>query len=133
MYVALVAAVAILLLQGTGLIPVSSVGGPLTIGLAFIAAALALGLREAWVNRRGPLGWAINMAASFFGALIGAQAGGIVVVMLIGAVMDIDGSLARTGGLAMSFALIGGLFATLAGAGVALWIVNRFRPAPHAA
>ncbi|MCZ7641726.1 MAG: hypothetical protein M5U33_01825 [Pseudorhodoplanes sp.] len=39
-YIALIAVIGILLLQSTGSIPLASVGGSLTIGLVFIAAAL---------------------------------------------------------------------------------------------
>ena len=61
-YIALIAVIGILLLQATGAIPLASVGGSMTIGLAFIAAALALGIHEAWTNRRGALGWIVNLA-----------------------------------------------------------------------
>lgn len=57
-YIALIAVTGILLLQSAGSIPLASVGGALTIGLAFIAAALAIGIHEAWTNKRGVLGWA---------------------------------------------------------------------------
>jgi hypothetical protein len=130
LYIALAAVTGILLLQATGAIPLASVGGSLTIGLCFLVAALAVGLHEAWTKHRGVLGWIVNVVVSFVGALVGAQAGGLVLVMLIGAVMDVNGSLARTGGLAMSAALAGGMLATLLGAWAALWIVNRWRPDP---
>ena len=133
LYIALAAVAGILLLQATGLIPLASVGGSLMIGLAFLMSALVVGVHEAWTRKRGVLGWIVNIVASFVGALIGAQAGGFVMVMLIGAVMDVDGSLARTGGIAMSAALAGGMLFTLLGAWVALWLVNRLRRAPTAA
>ncbi|UZE51463.1 hypothetical protein [Rhodopseudomonas sp. P2A-2r] len=130
LYIALAAVTAILLLQSTGAIPLASVGGSLTIGLCFLVAALAVGLHEAWTKQRGVLGWIVNVVVTFIGALVGAQFGGLVVVMLIGAIMDVNGSLARTGGLAMSAALAGGMLATLFGAWAALWIVNRWRSDP---
>lgn len=130
LYIALAAVTAILLLQSTGAIPLASVGGSLTIGFCFLVAALAVGLHEAWTKRRGVLGWIVNVVVSFVGALVGAQFGGLVVVMLIGAVIDVNGSLARTGGLAMSAALAGGMLATLLGAWAALWLVNRWRSNP---
>lgn len=133
LYVALAAVTGILLLQSTGAIPLASVGGSLTIGFCFIVAALAVGLHEAWTKKRGVLGWIVNIVVSFVGALVGAQLGGLVVVMLIGAVMDVNGSLARTGGVAMSAALAGGMLATMLGAWAALWIVNRWRSDPKPA
>jgi hypothetical protein len=50
--------------------------------------------------------------------------------MLIGAIMDVNTSLARTAGLAMSLALAGGMLATILGAWAALWLVNRWRSDP---
>ena len=126
-YIALIAVIGILLLQSTGSIPLASVGGSMTIGLAFLAAALAVGIHEAWTKKRGVLGWIVNIVVSFVGALVGAQLGGMVVAIIIGLVVNVDGSLAKTGGLAMSLALAGGMIATLLGAWGALWIVNRWR------
>ncbi len=126
-YIAPIAVIGILLLQSTGAIPLASVGGPLTIGLVFIAAALAVGIHEAWTQRRGVLGWIVNVVASFVGALFGAQAGGFVIVTILGLTGTMDTSIAKTGGFAMSFALAGGMLATLAGAWGAIWVVNRWR------
>ncbi|MEC9368334.1 MAG: hypothetical protein VX871_06520 [Pseudomonadota bacterium] len=126
-YIVLIAVIGILLLQLTGSIPLASVGGSLTIGFAYIVAALAVGIHEAWTNKRGVLGWVVNIVVSFLGAVVGAQAGGFAMVMMISLVMDVDGSLAKTGGAAMALALTGGMLATLLGAWGALWIVNRWR------
>lgn len=133
LYIALAAVTGILLLQSSGAIPLASVGGSLTIGFCFLVAALAVGVHEAWTKQRGVLGWIVNVIVSFVGALAGAQLGGLVLVGLIGAVMDVHGSLARTGGVAMSVALAGGMLATLLGAWAALWIVNRWRSNPKPA
>jgi hypothetical protein len=126
-YIIVIAVIGILLLQMTGSIPLSSVGGSLTIGFVFIAAALAVGIHEAWTNKRGVLGWIVNIVVSFVGALVGAQLGGFVIVMLLGLTRTMDTSIAKTGGLATSFALAAGVVATLMGAWSALWIVNRWR------
>jgi len=126
-YIALIAVIGILLLQSTGSIPLASVGGSMTIGLAFLAAALAVGIHEAWTKKRGVLGWIVNIVVSFVGALVGANLGGLVMITTIGLVANVDGSLAKTGGLVMSVALAGGMAATLLGAWGALWIVNRWR------
>jgi hypothetical protein len=125
--IVLVAVIGVLLLQASGAIPLASVGGPMTIALVFIAAALAVGIHEAWTQKRGPLGWIVNIVLSFVGALIGAQAGGFVIVMLLGATGMMQGSIARTGGLPMSFALAGGMLVALFGAWGAIWVVNRWR------
>jgi len=125
--IALIAVVGILLLQLSGAVPLSSVGGSVTIGLAFIAAALAVGIHEAWTKKRGVLGWIVNVVVSFVGAFVVAPLGGSVMAIIIGLVVQVDGSLAKTGGLVMSVALVGGMLATLLGAWGALWIVNRWR------
>ena len=123
----LLSVVAILLLQWTGSIPLSSVGGPLMIGLVFLAAALAVAVHEAWTNKRGVVGWLVNIVVSLIGAILAAQLGGIVMVMLLGLVANVDGSLAKTGGPVMSVALVGAMVATILGSWGALQIVNRLR------
>ena len=75
-YIALIAVIGILLLQATGSIPLASVGGSLTIGFAFIAAALAVGIHEAWTKKRGVPGWIVNILVSFVGAFVVAPLGG---------------------------------------------------------
>ena len=126
MYIALIAVIGILLLQWTGSIPLASVGGSLTIGLAYIAAALVVGIHEAWTKKRGVLGWIVNIVVSFVGAFVAAPLGGMVIVMILSPFMD-KPSLAATGGLVMYAALAGGMLVTLLGALGALRIVNRWR------
>lgn len=123
-YIAPIAVIGILLLQWTGSIPLASVGGSLTIGLAYIAAALALGIHEAWTRKRRVLGWIVNVIVSFVGAFLAAPLGGMVMGILLS---DGSGSLAAAGGLRFSVALAGGMLVTLLGAWGALWIVNRWR------
>ncbi|MBY0558748.1 MAG: hypothetical protein K2Q04_02705 [Hyphomicrobium sp.] len=126
-YITLLAVIGILLLQWTGSIPLASVGGSMTIALAFFAAALAVGIHEAWTKKRGVFGWIVNIVVSFVGAFVAAQIGGMVMAMLLGGVANLDGSLAKTGGLVMSVALAGGIVATILGSWGALLIVNRWR------
>jgi hypothetical protein len=125
-YIALIAVIGILLLQWTGSIPRSSVGGSMTIGLALLAAAPAVGLHEAWTKKRGVLGWIVNFVVSLVGAFLAAPLGGMVIVMILSPFMD-KPSLAATGGAVMSVALAGQMIVTLLGAWGALWIVNRWR------
>jgi len=125
-YIAPIAVIGILFLQWTGSIPLASVGGSLTIGLAYIVAALAVGIHEAWTKKRGVLGWIVNIVVSFVGVFVAAQLGGIVIVMLLSPFMD-GSSLAKAGGAVMSVALAGGMLVSLLGAWGALWIVNRWR------
>ena len=126
-YIVLTAVIGILLLQWTGSIPLASVGGSLTIGLAYIVAALAVGIHEAWTKKRGVIGWIVNIVVSFVGVFVAAPLGGMVSVMLLSPFMDGSSSLAKTGGLVFSGALAGGMLVTLLGAWGALWIVNRWR------
>ncbi len=42
----------ILLLQGFGLIPMSSIEGPLAIAFVIFAGVIAVGLHEAWTEKR---------------------------------------------------------------------------------
>ena len=125
-YIAPIAVIGILLLQWTGSIPLASVGGSLTIGLAYIAAALAVGIHEAWTKRRGVLGWIVNIVVSFLGVLLFAPVGGLVIVGILSPFMDRP-SLAATGGAVMYAALVGGMLVALLASWGALWIVNRWR------
>ena len=126
-YIVLIAVIGILLLQLTGSIPLSSVGGPLVIAFAFFAAALAVAIYDAWTKKRGVLGWIVNIVVSFVGVFVAAPLGGMVIVMLLSPFMDGSSSLAKAGGLVMSVALAGGMLVTLLGAWGALWVVNRWR------
>ena len=51
------------------------------------AAALAIAIYEAWVNKRGLVGWVVNIIVSLLGAFFAAQIGGFAVVMLLGPFM----------------------------------------------
>jgi len=107
-YIVLIAVIGILLLQ-SGSIPLSSVGGPLVIGLALIVAALAVGIHEAWTKKRGVLGWIVNIVVSFVGVFLAAQLGGLVMVVMLSPFMDGSSSLAAAGDSLMSVALAGTL------------------------
>lgn len=124
--IALIAVIGILLLQWSGSIPLASVGGSLTIGLASFAAAMAVAIHEAWTMRRGVVGWIVNVVVTFVGTLVAAPLGGMVIVTILSPFMDRP-SLAATGGTVMSVALAGMMLVTLLGSWIALQIVNRWR------
>ena len=126
-YIVLIAVIGILLLQLTGSIPLSSVGGPLVIAFAFFAAALAVAIHDAWTKQRGVLGWIVNIVVSFFGVFLAAQLGGLVMVMMLFPFMGGSSSLAAAGDPLMSVALAGQMVITLLGSWGALWVVNRWR------
>nr|WP_276557501.1 hypothetical protein [Prosthecomicrobium hirschii] len=114
-------------MQWTRSIPAASVGGPLAIAFVFVAAALAVGIHEAWMHRRGLAGWIVNIVVAVFGAFVAAQIGGFLVVMLLGSVATVESSVAKAGEPVMSLALAGGMVATVLGAWAALRIVDRWR------
>jgi len=125
-YIVPIAVAGVLLLQASGAIPMSSVGGPMTIALAFLAAALAVGIHEAWTKKRGVLGWILSIVVSIVGALVAAQLGEFLLLPLL-MLMDVRGSLAATGGFAMSVGLAAMMLITLLGSWGTLQLVNRWR------
>ena len=126
-YIALIAVIGILLLQSTGSIPLASVGGSMTIGLAFLAAALAVGIHEAWTKKRGVLGWIVNIVVSLVGAFLVAPLGGMVIVIMLSPFMGGRGRWRPQEVRVISVALAGMMLVMLLGAWGALWIVNRWR------
>ncbi len=124
--IVVVAVVGILVLFGLGGIPLASVGGSLTIGVAFLAAALAVAIHEAWTERRGIIGWIVNVVIVLVAAFFAAQAGGFVMVMLLAPFTE-GTSLAASGGAVMAIALAGAMGATLLGAWGALRLLKRWR------
>lgn len=123
-FIVLIAVIGILLLQWSIDVPLASVGGSMAIGFAFLAAALLVGIHEAWTMKRGVLGWIVNIVVSFLGAFVIAPLGGAVIAI---ALSDGSQSLAAAGGPRMTIALVGGMLVTLFGAWGALWVVNRWR------
>jgi hypothetical protein len=126
-YIVLIAVVGILLLQASDSIPLGSVGGPMAIGLAVLAAVPAVGIHEAWTKKRGVLGWIVSIVVSLAGAYLIAPLGGLVMVIILSPFMDGASSLAAAGGPVMSVALAGTMVVALLGAWGALRIVSRWR------
>lgn len=125
-YILLIAVIGVLLLYVSGAIPLSSVGGPMVIALAFFAAALAVAIHEAWTKRRGVLGWIVNIVSSFFGTLVAAQLGGLMMVIILSPFVS-GPSLAASGGAVMAASLVGTMAASVLGSWGTLAIVNRWR------
>ena len=123
-----IAVAAIVLLQSSGAIPQSSVGGPIAIALVVFAATLAVGIHEAWTNGRGVLGWIVNIVVAVVGAFLVAPVAGMVMVMVVALLNPGGGSsLAATGGPLFDLALAGHMVLTLLGSWAALQVVNRWR------
>jgi len=125
-YIALIAVIGILLLHSTGAIPLTGVGGAMTMGWALLVAAPAVGIHEAWTKKRGVLGWIVNFVVSLVGAFLFAPMGGMVIAIILSPFMD-RSSLAATGGTVMYVALAAMMVVVLLGSWGALWIVNRWR------
>ena len=94
-YIVLIAVTAIVLIQSSGAIPQSSVGGPITIALVVFAATLAVGIHEAWTNGRGVLGWIVSIVVALVGAFAAAPLAGMVMVLIVALLNPGGGRLAR--------------------------------------
>lgn len=131
-YIVPISVIAILLLQFSGAVPQSSVGGPMTLAVVFLGAALAAGINEAWSMRRGVLGWIVSIVVSLAGAFIAASTFGDLLIVPVLALLNLlgihmEGSLAATGGPLLYVALAGMMLLTLLGSWGALRIVSRWR------
>jgi len=125
-YIALIAVIAILLVQASGAVPQSSVGGPMTLALVFFGAALAVGIHEAWLKKRGVLGWIGSIVVSFVGAFVAAEIGNLIFEALL-VLLHFEGSLAASGGALLYVSLAGMMLLMLLGSWTALRIVDRWR------
>jgi len=123
-YIWLFAVTGILLLLLIGAISGSSVGGPMAIALAFIAAALAAGIYEARAKNRSAPGWIVNIVVSLVGGIAAIILGGMVMEMILSGV-NLGGPLAEHPLMVVALAAM--MAVTLAGTWGALWIVNRLR------
>ena len=124
--IAPIAVLAIILLQWSGSIPQSSVGGPMTIALVFFAAAFAVAIHEAWTMRRGVLGWVVNIVTVFIGAFLAAELGNLVFELLL-PLVALAGPLVAVPGFLPYGALAVMMLLNLLGAWTALKLVNRWR------
>jgi hypothetical protein len=84
-------------------------------------------MREAWLRRRGPIGWIVNMVVTVVAALMAAQLTGGALAQGLSRLFELDGSLMRTGGPALSIALVGTMLASIFAAWLALLVTNRWR------
>jgi hypothetical protein len=125
-YILLIAVAGVLLLHGSGAIPLSSVGGPMVIAFAVFAATFAVAIFEAWTRRRGVLGWIVNIVFSFLGTFVAAQLGGLLMVLILMPFAE-GSSLAASGGAVMAISLAGVMAASVLGSWGTLMILNRWR------
>lgn len=125
-YLAPIAVIGILLLQLSGVVPQSSVGGPMTLALGFLVAAVAVGIQEAWSQERGVLGWIVNVVVAFFGGIVGGLVGSMV-LEAVPALASLAGSLASSGNVLLYVMLAAQMLFVLFGAWIALQLVNKLR------
>lgn len=128
--ITLIAVIAIVLIQFSGAVPKSSVGGPMTLAMVFLAAALAAGIYEAWSMRRGVLGWIVSILTALAGAIVAGLAGGTLMDLFMGLIaplIDLQGSLAETRHPLLYITSAAMMLFILLGAWLALRLVNRWR------
>jgi hypothetical protein len=129
-WIALAAVAGVVLLQLLGAVPDSSVGGPMMLFFAFMLAALAAGIHEAWTMKRGVMGWIVSIVAALAGAIVAGLVGGSLVDTVMGVaaqVLDIQGSLAETKHPLLYILSAAMMLLMLFGSWLALQIVNRMR------
>lgn len=126
-YIALLSVIGVLVLQATGAIPMSSVGGPMVIAMVGFAATFAVAIHEAWRMKRGVLGWILNIVVTFFGVVVFAPFGSLVLVPILSPFMTGGGSFAAEGGPVMTLALAGMMGIVVLSAWGSLWFLNLLR------
>jgi uncharacterized membrane protein len=124
--ITLLAVMAILLLEFSGAMPKSSVDGPLTIMLILLLAMLAVGLYEAWLKKRGALGWIVSIVASVIGGFLAVTFGGMAMEMILPR-LHLEGSLMSSQHPLLYILSAGMAILTVLGSWITLQIVNRFR------
>jgi len=91
----------------------------ITLLLAGAALAAAMGLYDAWSNKRSLLGWIVSILASVVG---GVFVGGLLPQVLI---LTLGNNLSKDAALYVGLGAV--LAGVLIGSSVALRIVNRFQ------
>ena len=81
--ITVIAVMVMVLIDLSDAIPKSSIGGPMTMMMIVLLAVVALGLYDAWSQKRGVLGWIVSIVAAVVGGFLGAAvASGILGTML---------------------------------------------------
>ena len=122
----LIAVTTILLLELSDALPKSSVGGPMAMMMIVFLAVLALGLYEAWSQKRGVLGWIVSVVASVVGGFLGAAVASVILGSILSQ-LNLGVALAETQHPLRYIASAGMMLLALLGSWIALQIVNRNR------
>ncbi|MCJ7597313.1 MAG: hypothetical protein MUO41_01545 [Methyloceanibacter sp.] len=122
----LIAVTTNLLLELSDALPKSSVGGPMAMMMIVFLAVLALGLYEAWSQKRGVLGWLVSIVASVIGGFFGAAVASAILGTLLSH-FSLGVPLAESQHPLRYIASAGMMLLALLGSWIALQIVNRSR------
>ncbi|MBR2535970.1 MAG: hypothetical protein IKE66_07850 [Hyphomicrobium sp.] len=125
--IALISVAGIILLQLSGAVPQSSVGGPMTLAFGFFAAVLAVAIHEAWTQGRGVVGWIVNIIVTFLGAFAAAEVGNLLFELILPRINLESVPLASSGHYLLYVGLAAMMLLMLTGAWLALQLVNRLR------
>jgi uncharacterized membrane protein len=85
-----------------------------------------VGIHEAWVKKRGALGWIVNIVASVIGGFVAASLGSLAMEMILSR-LQLEGSLASSHHPLLYISSAGMAILTVLGSWITLQIVNRFR------
>jgi hypothetical protein len=122
--IALLAVIAMLLVDIFG--PKSSVGGSMTMGAVVILIILVVGIYEAASNKRGVLGWIVNIVAVVVGGFIAINIIGLLIDLII-PLLHLDTSLAKSDH-PIKYVLTAGIaILVVLGTWAPLLIINRWR------
>jgi hypothetical protein len=122
--VALLAVIAMLLVDIFG--PKESVGGALTTGVVVILIILAVGIYEAVVNKRGVLGWIVNIVTVIVGGFVVINIIGLLIDLII-PLLHLDMALAKSGHPIKYLLTAGIALLVVLGTWTPLLIINRSR------
>ncbi|WP_027517787.1 hypothetical protein [Bradyrhizobium sp. WSM1417] len=122
--ITLLAVAAMLLVEVFG--SKASVGGSMSFMLIFVLVMLAVAIFEAWSNKRGAMGWIVNLFASVVGGLVAVALIGIAMEAML-PYLHLEGSLASSQH-PLKFVLVAAIaICMVLGSWLPLWAVNRLR------
>ncbi len=122
--ITLIAVIAILLLELSDALPKSSVGGPMAMMMIVFLAVLALGLYEAWSQKRGVLGWVVSIVAAVVGGFLGAAVASTILGTML-SYLNLGGPLAASQHPLRYIASAGMMLLAMLGAWIALQVMSR--------
>lgn len=122
--ITLIAVIAILLLELSDALPKSSVGGPMAMLMIVFLAVLALGLYEAWSQKRGVLGWIVSIGAAVVGGFLGAAVASTLLGTML-SYLNLGGPLATSQHPLRYIGSAGMMLLAMLGAWIALQVVSR--------